>query len=126
MKQTLHPIQNEADYRAALAQVGKMVDAFVEPDPDSDEGAYLDALVTLIQAWEEKHYPIAPPDPVDAIKFHMEQNNMTVADMQPYIGSKNRVYEVLKGKRRLSLAMIKRLHDGLRIPYESLMAKVSY
>jgi len=68
MKQTLHPIQNEADYRVALAQVEKMVDAPTEPNPESDEGAHLDALVTLIQAWEEKHYPIAPPDPVSAIE----------------------------------------------------------
>jgi len=122
MKQTLHPIQTEADYRAALAQVGKMADAPTEPDPDSTEGAYLDALVTLIAAWEARHYPIAPPDPVAAIKFHMEQNGLNVADMQAYIGPKNRVYEVLKGKRRLSLAMVKRLHEGLRIPYESLLA----
>jgi len=125
MKQTLYPIRTEADYRAALAQVGKMADAPVEPDPGSDEGVYLDALVTLIVAWEAKHYPIAPPDPVQAIKFHMEQNGLTVGDMKPYIGSTNRVYEVLKGKRRLSLGMVKRLHDGLHIPYESLMAGVA-
>jgi len=122
MKQTLHPIQTEADYRAALAQVGNMVDTPTEPDPDSAEGAYLDALVTLIAAWEARHYPITPPDPVAAIKFHMEQNGLTPGDMRPYIGPANRVYEVLKGKRRLSLAMVKRLHEGLRIPYESLMA----
>jgi len=122
MTPVLHPIQTESDYRAALAQVGQMVDAPTEPDPDSAQGAYLDALVTLIAAWEAKHYPITPPDPVAAIKFHMEQNGLGVADMQPYIGPKNRVYEVLKGKRRLSLAMVKRLHEGLRIPYESLMA----
>jgi len=125
MTQTLHPIRTETDYRAALAQVGKMVDAPVEPDPDSDEGVYLDALVTLIAAWEAKHYPIAPPNPVAAIKFHMEQNGLTVGDMQRYIGPANRVYEVLNGKRRLSLAMVKRLHDGLRIPYESLMAEAA-
>jgi len=125
MTQALHPIQTEADYRAALAQVEKTVDVPVEPDPDSAEGAYLDALVTLIQAWERKHYPIDAPTPVDAIKFHMEQNGLTVGDMQPYIGSTNRVYEVLKGKRRLSLGMVKRLHDGLRIPYESLMAGIA-
>jgi len=116
----LHPIQTEADYRAALAQVESMVDASVEPDPDSVEGAWLDAMVTLIQAWERKHYPIDVPTPVEAIKFHMEQNGLTVADMQPYIGPKNRVYEVLKGKRALSLNMIRRL-ASLGIPAQALI-----
>jgi len=120
MTQALHPIQTEADYRAALAQVGKIMDAPVEPDPDSAEGAYLDALVTLIQAWEHKHYPMDAPTPIEAIKFHMEQNGLTVADMQPYIGPKNRVYEVLKGKRALSLNMIRRL-TTLGIPAQTLI-----
>jgi len=116
----LHPIQNEADYRAALEQVENVMDAPVEPDPDSAEGAWLDAMVTLIQAWEHKHYPMGAPTPVEAIKFHMEQNGLTVADMQPYIGPKNRVYEVLKGKRTLSLNMIRRL-AGLGIPAQTLL-----
>jgi len=117
---SLHPIQTEADYRKALAQVEKMLDAPNEPDPESAEGAWLDALVTLIQAWEHKHYPIDVPTPVDAIKFHMEQNGLTVTDMQPYIGPKNRVYEVLKGKRALSLNMIRRLAT-LGIPAQTLI-----
>jgi len=116
----LHPIQNEADYRVALKQVENVMDAPVEPDPDSAEGAWLDAMVTLIQAWERKHYPIDAPTPIEAIKFFMEENGLTVADMQPYIGPKNRVYEVLKGKRELSLNMIRRLIE-LGIPAQMLI-----
>jgi len=120
MTQTLHPIRTEADYRAALARAEAFFDAPAEPDPDSPEGAYLDALVTLIEAWERKHYPIDLPAPVDAIKSYMEQNGLTVADMQPYIGPKNRVYEVLNGKRALSLNMIRRLAT-LGIPAHALI-----
>jgi len=116
----LHPIQNEADYRMALKQVENVMDAPVEPDPDSAEGAWLDAMVTLIQAWEHKHYPIDAPTPIEAIKFYMEEHGLTVADMQPYIGPKNRVYEVLKGKRELSLNMIRRLVE-LGIPAQTLI-----
>jgi len=116
----LRPIQTEADYRAALKQVEAMMDASVEPAPDSAEGVWLDAMVTLIQAWEHKHYPIDAPTPIEIIRFYMEQNNLSVADMQPYIGSKNRVYEVLKGKRALSLNMIRRL-TTLGIPAQSLI-----
>jgi len=81
----LRPIQNEADYQAALKPIENVMDAPVEPDPDSAEDAWLDAMVTLIQAWEHKHYPMDVPTPVEAIKFHMEQNGLTAADMQPYI-----------------------------------------
>jgi len=116
----LHPIQSEADYRAALKQVEAMMDAPVEADPDSAEGAWLDAMVTLIQAWEHKHYPIDAPTPIEAIQFYMDEHGLSVADMQPYIGSKNRVYEVLKGKRALSLNMIRRLVE-LGIPAQTLI-----
>jgi len=120
MNQVLHPIRTEVDYRKALAQVEKFFDAPTEPESGSAEEAYLDALVTLIEAWERKHYPIDAPNPIDAIKFHMEQKGMTVADMQPYIGPKNRVYEVFKGKRALTLNMIRRLVT-LGIPAQSLI-----
>jgi len=87
--------------------------------PEADE---MEVLVTLIEAYENKHYPIGPADPVEAIKFRMEQQGLTPRDLEAYIGPSGRVSEVLNGKRPLSLRMIKRLHDGLRIPYESLLA----
>ena len=79
-------------------------------------------LVTLVESYEMKHYPIAPPDPVDAIKFRMEQMDMTKADMVQYIGSQSRVSEILNGKRKLTLGMIKSLYKGLRIPVDILLA----
>lgn len=93
------PIRTEADYRAALARVEKFFDAVDEPVPDSPEGSYFDALVTLIQAYEARHYPVAPPTPVEAIKFRMEQGGLGIDDMVPYIGPRHRVYEVLNGTR---------------------------
>ncbi len=92
---TLHPIRNEADYRQALKQAEAFFDAAQEPDPDSEEGAHFEALITLIEAYERKHHPIDPPDPVEAIKFRMEQGGLTVKDLEPMIGKANRVYEVL-------------------------------
>jgi HTH-type transcriptional regulator/antitoxin HigA len=80
------------------------------------------ALVTLIEAYERKHYTMVASDPVEAIKFRMEQQRLTPKDLELYIGSSGRVSEVLNRKRRLSLRMVKRLHDGLHIPYESLLA----
>ena len=118
---TLHPIRTEADYRQALKQVESYFDAEQEPDPDSGEGAHFEALVTLIEAYERKHYPIDPPNPVDAIKFRMEQSGLSVKDLEPMIGKSNRVYEVLTHKRNLSLGMIRRLHKGLGIPAEVLI-----
>lgn len=122
MTPALHPICTEADYQAALSRAQAWFDAPDEPAPGSEEEAWFDALVTLIEAWERKHYPIAAPTPIAAIKFRMEQTGMTVDDMAPYIGPRNRVYEVLKGTRALSLAMIRRLVT-LGIPAESLIGK---
>src|SRR5436305_1530370 len=85
------------------------------------EGDRLDILVTLVEAWEAKHYPIDLPDPVEALKFHMEQKGLAPRDLIPLIGSRNRVSEVLNGKRSLTLGMIWRLHHGLGIPAESLI-----
>ncbi|MNN89480.1 hypothetical protein D3C81_2073020 [compost metagenome] len=87
--------------------------------PDGDE---LEVLAVLIGKYEDEHYPMPPSDPIEAIKFRMDQQGLTPRDLEPYIGSSGRVSEVLNRKRKLSLAMIKRLHDGLRIPYESLLA----
>lgn len=118
----LKPIRTEADYRAALAEVERLFDLPEEPDPDSEEGAYFDGLVTLVEAYERKHYPVELPDPIDAIKFRMEQAGLGVADLVPYVGARNRVYEVLARQRPLSLNMIRRLSKGLGIPAEILIA----
>jgi len=123
MKLQLKPIHTESDYRAALKAAEAIFDAPSEPDPDSELGVYFDALLTLIEAYERKHYPIDPPDPIDAIAFHMEQAGLTVADMTPYIGARNRVYEVLARKRPLTLAMIRRLSAGLGIPAQVLIGQ---
>jgi HTH-type transcriptional regulator / antitoxin HigA len=112
-------IRTEADYLIALQEVSALID----PDPaaDSAEGERLDVLGTLVPAYEAKYYPMDPPDPIEAIKFRMDQSGMTVKDMIPYIGPLNRVYEVLANKRPLSLNMIRRLSDGLHIPAEILI-----
>lgn len=115
----IRPLHTEADYRAALAAVSPLFDR--EPEPGSPAGDRFEVMITLIEAYERKHFPIAPPDPVEAIKFRMEQGGLSVADMKPYIGNANRVYEVLNRKRGLSLAMIRRLHSGLGIPAEALI-----
>ena len=115
----IKPIRTEQDYLAALREVSALID--LDPSLDTPEGERLDVLGTLVQAYEAKHYPIDPPDPIDAIKFRMEQSNMTVKDLVPYIGPLNRVYEVLNYKRSLSLNMIRKLSDGLHIPAEVLI-----
>ena len=112
-------IRTEQDYLAALREVSALID--FDPSLDTPEGERLDVLGTLVQAYEAKHYPIDPPDPIDAIKFRMEQSNMTVKDLVPFIGPLNRVYEVLNYKRSLSLNMIRRLSEGLQIPAEVLI-----
>ena len=88
---------------------------------DTPQGDELDLLVTIIEAYEMKHYPIAPPDPIDAIKFRMEQMGMTKTDMVKYLGSQSRVSEVLGRKRKLTLKMVKSLYKGLKIPAEILL-----
>ena len=88
---------------------------------DTPEGDELDLLVTLVESYEMKHYPIAPPDPIDAIKFRMEQMGMTNADMVKYLGSQSRVSEILNRKRSLTLGMIKSLYKGLKISPEILL-----
>ena len=113
----IKPIKTDADYRAALTEIEGLMMA----KPNTPEGDRLDILVTLVEAYEAKHYPIDLPDPVEAIKFRMEQAGLTVKDLEPYIGRSNRVYEVLNGKRPLTLGMIWKLNQGLGIPAESLI-----
>ena len=119
----IRPIHTEADYQAAL----KDISALMERDPDmgTAEGDRLDVLATLVQAFEAKHYPIDLPDPIEAIKFRMEQGGLSVQDLEPLIGKSNRVYEVLGRKRPLTLPMIRRLHQGLGIPAEVLIAQTA-
>ena len=119
---TIKPIRNDDDLRRALRRLEKIFQA-VEGTPQADER---DVLVTLIEAYENKHYDFGPGDPVEAIKFRMEQEGLTPRDLEPYIGQSGRVSEVLNRRRPLSLRMVKRLHDGLKIPYESLMAGVQW
>jgi HTH-type transcriptional regulator/antitoxin HigA len=111
------PLKNRRDYRQAL----KEIETLMQAKRNTPEGDRLDVLVTLVEAWERKHYPLDLPDPVEAIKYHMEQNGLAPRDLIPFIGSRNRVHEVLNRKRPLSLKMIQRLHAGLRIPAESLL-----
>ena len=111
-------IRNDDDLLAAF----KRLEILFQADEGTPEADEMEILVTLIEAYEHKRYPIATADPVDAIKFRMEQQGLTPKDLELYIGSSGRVSEVLNRKRRLSLQMVKRLHDGLHIPYESLLA----
>ena len=90
-------------------------------EADSPQGDRLDVLVTLVEAYEREHYPIDFPDPIEAIKFRMEQQGLSVDDLVPVIGRKNRVYEVLARKRPLTLRMIEGLHETFSIPAESLL-----
>ena len=115
----IRPIHTEADYKATLKDVSRLVE--MDPEPGTPDGDRLDVLATLVQAYEAKHFPIDLPDPVEAIKFRMEQAGLTAKDLEPMIGKRNRVYEVLNRKRSLTLPMIWRLHKGLGIPAESLI-----
>lgn len=113
----IRPIKTEADYEATL----KEIEGLMSAEADSPEGDRLDVLVTLVEAYEREHYPIGFPDPVEAIKFRMEQQGLSVEDLVPVIGRKNRVYEVLARKRPLTLRMIEGLHETFSIPAESLL-----
>ncbi|MEQ1804194.1 MAG: helix-turn-helix domain-containing protein [Burkholderiaceae bacterium] len=115
----IHPIRNQTDYDAALALVEPYFDH--EPAAKSEAAAYFEALVAVIEAYEARHFPVAPPDPIDAIKFHMEQRGMSASDLQAMIGTRSRVHEILNRKRPLSLAMVRRLHAGLGIAAETLI-----
>lgn len=115
----IQPIRNNTDYHAALALVSALFDN--PPAPDSTDGERFDVLITLIEAYETKHFPIDLPDPIDAIKFRMEQAGLSAKDLEPAIGRSNRVYEVLNGKRRLTLSMVWRLHTMFGIPTDCLV-----
>lgn len=114
----IKPIRTESDYEAAL----KEVEYLLEAQPGTPEADRLDILATLIEAYEEKHFPIPEPDdPVEVLQYYMESRGITRSDLIPLLGSKERVSEVLNRKRGLSLEMIRRLHVGLGIPAELLI-----
>jgi HTH-type transcriptional regulator/antitoxin HigA len=113
----IKPIRTKADHKRVLKEIESLMMAKLGT-PDGDR---LDILVTLVEAYERKHYPIDLPDPVEAIKFHMDQSGLTVKNLEPMIGKSNRVYEILNHTRPLTLAMIRKLHSGLGIPVESLI-----
>ncbi|HEV2145864.1 MAG TPA: helix-turn-helix domain-containing protein [Longimicrobiaceae bacterium] len=120
MEITVRPIQTEEDYDAALSEV----DALMNAEPGTPEGARLDVLVTLIEAYERRHWPIDAPDPIEAIRARMEQKNLRQRDLEPMIGSRGRVSEVLSGKRALTLPMIRRLSKGLDLRADVLIQEV--
>lgn len=113
----IKPIKTKKDYRAALKEIESLMAAKI----DTPEGDRLDVLATLVEAYERSHFPMELPDAVEAIKFRMEQACLTVKDLEPVIGRKNRVYEVLSRKRPLTLRMIEGLHARFGIPAESLL-----
>ena len=114
---TVRPVRSEEDYEAALARIDELMDA----EPNTPEDDELDVLVSLVEQYEENHYPIDPPDPIAAIEFRMDQAGLTQRDLVPYIGSRAKVSEVLTGKRAITMAMARALHHHLGIPAESLL-----
>ena len=112
-------IKTEEDYQQALKRLERIFDSPI----DSTERDEAEILSILIEKYEDEHYPIGPPDPIEAIKFRMEQMDMKKSDLAKIIGYKSRVSEIFSGKRKLTLQMIRKLHDKLNIPYETLIAE---
>ena len=117
----IRPIRTEADYEAVLKEIDTLLDA----KDGSPEEERLELLSILVEVWEDEHYAIGPPDPIEAIKFMMAQNGLTRKDIEPYIGPRSRVADVLNRQRPLSLKMIRKLNDGLGIPAEILIREPS-
>jgi HTH-type transcriptional regulator/antitoxin HigA len=115
----IKPIHSEQDYKAMKLAVSAYFEK--EPEPNTPEGDEFEVLLTLVEAYEAKHFVIDPPDPIEAIKFRMEQEGLTAKDLVPMIGRVNRVYEILNRKRKLTSTMIWNLHQGLGISAESLI-----
>ncbi len=118
----IRSIKTEADYDAALAEITTLMDT----EPGTPEGDRLDVLVTLVEAYEAKHWRIDPPDPIEAIKLRMQQRGLSRRDLERVLGSKSRVSEILNRKRPLTLEMIRRLHATLGIPAESLIQPTTH
>lgn len=117
----IKPIKTKADYKRALKEIETLMPARA----GSPEGERLDVLATLVEAYERRHFPMDLPDPIAAIRFSMEQKGLAAKDLVPMIGQINRVYEILNGKRPLTLQMIRRLHRELGIPAESLIRETA-
>ncbi len=113
----IKPIHNDRDYRLALQEI----ESLMEARPRTPEGDRLDILTTLVESWEERHHPIEAPDPIEAVRFAMEQRGLSRRDLEPFIGSRARVTEILNRTRALTLPMIRRLHAGLGIPADVLI-----
>lgn len=113
----IKPIKTDEDYQSVLKQIEKLFNAA----PDTNEGDRLEVLTTLVEVYEDKHYSIPMPDPVEAILYHLESRGMTRRDLEPFIGSRARVSEILNRRRSLSLKMIRKLSTGLGIAAEILI-----
>ena len=116
----IKPIRTELDYERTLRKVERLMDA----KPGTAEEDRLDVLATLVEAYESKHFPIDPPDPIEAIRFRLEQQGLDPSALVGVIGGRSRVYEVMQRKRALSLAMIRRLHERFGIPVEVLIRPI--
>jgi HTH-type transcriptional regulator/antitoxin HigA len=113
----LKPIKNKTELKNALNRIDQLWGV----KRNTEKGDELDVLMLLVEKYEEEHYPIPPSEPIEAIKFLMEQKALTRKDLEPYLGTRARVSEVMNKKRKLTLPMIKRLHEGLNIPYNCLI-----
>jgi len=114
-------IHTDAAHREALAALDRLL--VLDPEPGTPDADELALLALTIESYEKERFPIASPNPVEAIRFRMDQAGLAQRDLIPYIGSKSKVSEVLSGKRSLSLRMIRRLHEGLGIPLEVLVGR---
>ena len=119
MKNEIKPIRTKKDHERALQEIEKLWGAKL----GTLEGDRLDVLATLVDVYEAKHFPMDPPDPIEAIKFRMEQQGLTRKDLEPLIGTRTRIAEVLNRRRGLSIEMIRRLHDTLGIPADVLIRR---
>ena len=117
----IRPIKTKADHRAALKEVERLMDA----KPGTTAGDRLEVLTTLIDRYESDHEPIEPPDPIEALLYHMESRGLTRRDLEPYLGSRARVAEVLNRRRSLTIDMIRKLHEGLGISADVLIRPYS-
>ena len=113
----IRPIKTKADHRAALKEIERLMDA----KPSTPAGDRLEVLTTLVELYESQHEPIEPPNPVDALLYHMESRGLTRRDLEPYLGSRARVADVLNRRRSLTIEMIRKLHAGLGISAEVLI-----
>ena len=114
---TLRPIRTEQDYDRALAEINTLLAA----EPDTPDGDRLEVITTLVHAYEEEHYPIPPPDPIEALLYYLETRGLTRKDLEPYLGSRARVAEILNRRRGLTIDMIRRLNEGLGLSAEVLI-----